>query len=91
MAEIIVGERVLNKLKETGTIISFDGKTIAVQYENRVAKLQPDSFEKGFIKYQKTELQSEIDERIQQSKNAIEKEAVSIPICKASGVPILHI
>jgi hypothetical protein len=75
MAEIIVGERVLNKLKETGTIISFDGKTIAVQYENRVAKLQPDAFEKGFITYKKTELQSEIDESIQQSKNAIEKEA----------------
>ena len=30
MAEIIVGEKVLNKLKEAGTIVSFDGKTIVV-------------------------------------------------------------
>ena len=50
MTEIIVGEKVLNKLKEAGTIVSFDGKIIVVQYGNRVAKLLPDAFEKGFLK-----------------------------------------
>ena len=53
MTEIIVGERVLNKLKEAGTIVSFDGKTIVIQYENRVAKLQSDAFDRGFITYAK--------------------------------------
>ena len=50
MTEIIVGEKVLNKHKEVGTIVSFDGKIIVVQYGNRVAKLLPDAFEKGFLK-----------------------------------------
>ena len=75
MAEIIVGEKVLNKLKEAGTIVSFDGKTIVVQYENRVAKLQSDAFEKGFITYEKAELQSEIDETFRQVEE--EKECKS--------------
>ena len=72
MAEIIVGEKVLNKLKEVGTIVSFDGKIIVVQYGSRVAKLQPDAFEKEFIKYEKAELQSKIDEGLRK----IEEEAV---------------
>ena len=50
MTEIIVGEKVLNKLKEAGTIVSFDGKIIVVQYGKRVAKLLTDAFEKGFLK-----------------------------------------
>ena len=75
MTEIIVGEKVLNKLKEVGTIISFDGKIIAVQYQNRVAKLQPDAFDKGFITYEKAELQNEIDERLKQAKEEKECEA----------------
>ena len=75
MAEIIVGEKVLNKLKEAGTIVSFDGKIIVVQYENRVAKLQSDAFEKGFITYEKAELQSEIDETLRQVEE--EKECKS--------------
>ena len=72
MAEIIVGENVLNKLNEVGTIVSFDGKIIVVQYGSRVAKLQPDAFEKEFIKYEKAELQSKIDEGLRK----IEEEAV---------------
>ena len=75
MEEIIVGEKVLNKLKEAGTIVSFDGKTIVVQYENRVAKLQSDAFDKGFITYAKAELQSEINKRLQRAKEEKEDEA----------------
>ena len=75
MTEIIVGEKVLNKLKETGTIVSFDGKIIVIQYGSRVVKLQSDAFDKGFIKYAKAELQSEINERLQEAKEEKEREA----------------
>ena len=35
MFDIIVGERVVNKTKETGTIVSFDDKYIYVDFKNR--------------------------------------------------------
>ena len=75
MTDIIVGEKVKNNLKETGTIISFDGKTIVVQYEKRVAKLQSDAFEKGFIKYENAGLQNEIDEGLRKVEEAKKQEA----------------
>ena len=82
MTEIIVGERVLNKLKEAGTIVSFDGKIIVIQYESRVAKLQSDAFDKGFITYAKAELQSEINERLQKEKEEKEGEAKAKALAK---------
>ena len=61
MAKIIVGEAVISKTKERGTIIAFDGVTISVQYAGRVARLQADAFEKGFLKYANADLQGEIN------------------------------
>ena len=75
MIEIIVGEKVLGTQKAVGTIVSFDGKTIVVQYENRVAKLQSDAFEKGFITYEKAELQNKIDGELRQIDEAKNLEA----------------
>ena len=68
MAEIIIGERVINKLKQVGTIISVDNTYISVDFGNRTAKLQLEAFDKGFLKYENTDLQSAINKGIQQIK-----------------------
>lgn len=75
MAEIIIGERVINKLKQVGTIVSIDNTYIVVDFGNRTAKLQLDAFDKGFLKYENTDLQSAIDKGIQQIKDEKDKEA----------------
>lgn len=72
MTDIIIGEKVFNKTKEIGTIVSFDDNYICVDFKNRVAKLLRNAFEQGFLKYENPELQNNIDKNIEQSK--IEKE-----------------
>ena len=75
MKEIIIGERVINKLKQVGTIVSVDNTYISVDFGNRAAKLQLDAFDKGFLKYENTDLQGEIDKGIQQIKEEKDKAA----------------
>ncbi len=74
MADIIVGEKVINKAGEKGRIASFDGKIICVVFENRTAKLQSDAFERGFLKYENANLQGKINEGIEQVKKEKEQE-----------------
>ena len=68
MAEIMVGEQIVNKAGEMGKIISVNKDYIEVQFGNRVAKFLHNAFEKGFLVYTNTELQNKIDERIEQNK-----------------------
>ena len=68
MAEIIIGERVINKQKETGVIVSSDEKYINIQYSNRLSKLLVNAFEEGYIKYENAELQGKVEEAIAQTK-----------------------
>ena len=49
MAEIMVGEQVINKVGEIGKIISVNKDYIQVQFGDRVAKFLRDAFEKGFL------------------------------------------
>ena len=65
MANIIVDEKVINVKGEEGRIVSFDEDYIFVQFSNRTAKLQIDAFEKEFLRYEKAELQSKINEGLQ--------------------------
>ena len=44
--EIIVGEVIVNKLAEVGTITAFDGQYITVAYNDRTATFVADAFEK---------------------------------------------
>ena len=62
MAEVFIGEKVINKSKEIGKIISCDGKLIVVEFAGRVAMFQCDAFEKGFLSYENSSLQSELNE-----------------------------
>ena len=75
MAEIIIGERVTNKLKQSGTIISVDDQHICIDFGNRTAKLQLDAFDKGFLKYENPDLQSAIDKGIEKIKEEKDREA----------------
>lgn len=68
MANIIIGEKVVNKLGLLGTIRSFDENYIYVDYNIRVARINLNAFEQGLLKYIKPDLQKEIDESINQEK-----------------------
>ena len=74
MAEIFIGERVINKLRQVGTIVSVDDTCIVVDFGNRTAKLQLNAFDEGFLKYENTDLQSAIDKGIQQIREEKDKE-----------------
>ena len=68
MAEIIVGEQVINKVGEMGKIISVNKDYIQVQFGDRAAKFLCDAFEKGFLVYKNAGLQNKIEELIEQNK-----------------------
>ena len=68
MAEIMVGEQVINKVGEMGKIISVNKDYIQVQFGDRVASFLHDAFEKGFLVYKNAELQNKIDELLEENK-----------------------
>ena len=59
MAEIHIGERVINKKGEIGTITGFDDSRVMVDFESRSTKFLSDAFENGFLIYAKADLQKE--------------------------------
>ena len=63
MVEISVGETIINKAGEVGTIAAFDGQYITVNYRDRSAKFRSDAFEKGFLRYENEALQRTYDEK----------------------------
>ena len=75
MVDIIIGESVINKSGETGTIVSFDDKFIVVDFKARTTKIQRDAFEKGFLKYEKADLQTKTKETIKRIE--IEEELIA--------------
>lgn len=75
MVDIIIGEKVVNKAKETGKIISFDDKYITVEYKNRTAKVQLNAFDLGILKYQNSDLQNKTSESVAQAKIEEERKA----------------
>jgi hypothetical protein len=87
MAEIIIGERVINKKKESGVIVYFDDKYINIQYNDRLGKLLINAFEEGYIQYENAELQNKVDEAIAQAKaeeERKEKERIAEEKAKAA-------
>lgn len=81
MAEIIVGEKVINKSNERGTILSLSSQYFTVDFGVRVASFQLDAFEKGFLAYENTALQSNVDAEKVEKEQA--KEAVRLTEEKA--------
>ena len=83
MAEIRVGEKVVNTSKETGVIVSFDGVIITVDFGGQTKKFVSNAFEKGFLRYASAELQGELDaEKIAQQQK---EEANRLAKEKAAG------
>ena len=70
MTDIVIGETVINKLGEKGVIVSFDEKTISVDFAKRTAKLQRKAFDEGFLRYENVILQEKINEETRQTENA---------------------
>lgn len=82
MAEIVVGAVVVNKRKQTGKVLAFDGKYITAQFEGRTAAFQPDAFRKGFLTYADPDLQALVTQV--QSQAAREAEAIRSAAEKAN-------
>ena len=74
MAEIHIGERVINKKGEFGTITGFDDPRVTVKFEFKTVMFLSDAFENGYLVYEKVHLQSKVQEKIAQLK-AKEKKA----------------
>ncbi len=85
---IIIGKKVVNKLRQTGIIVSVDDKYFYVDYGNRVAKLPLDAFEKGFLKYEDADLQDKIDRELAQIENEKmqKKEELLLPYKRTEAV-----
>lgn len=82
MADIIIGEKVVNKAKETGKIISFDDKCITVEYKNRTAKVQLNAFDLGILKYENADLQNKTIESVAQAKIEEQQESERVAVEK---------
>ena len=81
MAEIYIGERVINKRGEIGTITGFDDPRVMVDFESRSTKFLSDAFENGFLIYAKADLQKKVQERIAQfSNNTTAWDAIPSPV-----------
>ena len=65
MAEIFVGEKVINKDGETGTITAYDSGIITVDFQGRIAMYQSDAVFEGFLRYENPEMQSRAMEEIE--------------------------
>jgi hypothetical protein len=85
MAKIVIGEIVINKLGTKGTIVSFDDKYISVDYGVRIAKLQANAFEEGFLKYENEDLQRDVAECINKVNLEKQKKAEEERITREIG------
>lgn len=64
MAEVFVGEKVINKNGESGTITAYDGRFITVDFQGRIAMYQGNAVEQGFLKYENPDVQNKAVEEI---------------------------
>ena len=78
MAKIIVGETVVNKLGERGVIRSFDEQFIYVDFKTRSARLEHTAFEKKLLRYERKELQKELDEDFAQARAEEDQKAAEL-------------
>ena len=74
MADVILGEKVVNKMKETGVIVSVEDRHVIVSFPHREAKFMVTAFEDGYLRYVDAALQSGVDAEIAQAKRAKEQE-----------------
>lgn len=63
-----IGQIVLNKKGEKGTIVKVDNEHICVEFSDRTPVFQIDAFEKGFLTFLNPIFQNEINEGIKQAK-----------------------
>ena len=50
MAEVFIGEKVINENGEAGTITAYDGRFITVDFQGRIEMYQHDAVFEGFLK-----------------------------------------
>lgn len=68
MEYIYIGEKVINKKNDAGTIISFDENYINLDFQGTIKKYQIKAFENGVLKYENVDLQLKINNIIEQNK-----------------------
>lgn len=65
MPEVFIGEKVINKNGETGTIVAYDGGFITVDFQGRIEMYQHDAVFEGFLKYENPDMQRKAYEAIE--------------------------
>ena len=83
MAVVFVGENVINKNQEIGTITAFDGRFITVGFQGRTAMFGGDAFLLGYLRYENPDLQTKAFEQIEADIEASCKEEERIAAKKA--------
>ena len=75
MVNIIIGEKVINKTRETGTIVYCDNNCLQVDFGNRVSKFLLNAFKQGFLKYENKKEQKQVFEAIEE-KAKVEQQRI---------------
>lgn len=65
MAEVFIGEKVINENGEAGTITAYDGRFITVDFQGRIAMYKDYAVYEGFLKYENPDLQRKAYEEIE--------------------------
>ena len=95
MADIRIGEKVINTKYGTGSIVSFASGIITVDFQGKDVKFMQDAFEKGFLKYENPAVQEILNEAKRQEaekaaqilaakeKSAAERQQIQAELSKA--------
>ena len=75
MENMVIGEYVMNKYGEVGTLTAFNDQYITIAFADRTVNFLSNAFEKGFLQYVNTDLQQKVQEHIDQAKLEAEKKA----------------
>ena len=68
MTDIRIGEKVISIKYGTGSIVSFEGGIITVNFQDCSIKFLQDAFEKGFLKYENPAAQEVLNEARRQKE-----------------------
>ena len=77
MGYLKIGEKVINKRDEVGTITSFDDEYILVDFGYKVSKFKSNAFELGFLKYENEALQIKVNEFLESGSNEVEENKIT--------------
>lgn len=77
MPNVRVGQQVINKMKERGTIVAVEDGRIVVAFANRTAKFKDTAFADGFLQYADADLQNQVEAAVAQAQQEQAQQALA--------------